>query len=184
MQTTFRIMNNNTASIEEKFLSRLLLTTVGYIIVSLVFYWLFSVIAAGLTELFFNRSHQIFNPFTPFIWKMIRLFLITQSVIFFGALFFRKNTLLKTISSLTGLGIALSIIVYILVRLIFWKYFDGWSLDMSTDLEYGLFSSNIFNETFRSFFIGLGNVVEFSFLWIMAPFFWVISYLRLRETEV
>ncbi len=88
------------ASLFEKFISRLLLTTVGYVIGSLFLYWLFSVVAAGITGLFFKISHPVFNPFSSFIWYMIRIYIVTQSVIFFGALFFRKHNLIKTILSI------------------------------------------------------------------------------------
>ncbi len=53
----------------EKFLSKLLFTTVGYGIIAILGFLVFSLVAAGLTRIFFGVSDKIFNPFQPGVYR-------------------------------------------------------------------------------------------------------------------
>ena len=169
------------ASMLEKYATKLLLTTVGWTIAALLGYWLFSVIAAGLTSLLFGMSHRIFDPFDKTVWWFVRLYLATQGVAFFGAVYFRKLHLLKTVLTLTAFGIAVSILAGVMARLVFFDYFRGTGAAFF-ELNLGEHFGN--SDSLARFYEGVLKVVEFGFWWVLTPFFWVLGYLRLRDTEI
>lgn len=172
------------ASIAEKLLSKLLLTTVGYILISLTLYELFSLIASGITNLFFGIGHPIFNPFHPLILKMIRIYIVTQSVIFFGSVYFKRLALIKTILTLSGLGIALAILSGIIFRIVFSHYFKGFSFIGGPEFRQNFTFDPGMGTDIEKLFRISSQILSVAFYWVMPIFFWVTSYFRLKETEV
>ncbi|HUX21342.1 MAG TPA: hypothetical protein VMW69_08880, partial [Spirochaetia bacterium] len=59
------------ASRFEKYLTRLVLTTIGVGIGTVVYFVLFTLLAAGLSALLFGRAYQIFNPFDGAVWMLV-----------------------------------------------------------------------------------------------------------------
>ena len=170
------------ASQGEKYLSKLLITSIGYTVATVLIYLVFSLLAAGITELFFNRSHGIFNPFHHLMWRTIGIYIATHSVTFFSAVFFKRLHLLNEILWLNILGIGLGIIAVLLTKLVFWSWFPGFFVSMNFD------HINIVDPAkqtaFMSFFQGLLRFTEILFYYIAPVFFWITGYFRLRETEV
>jgi hypothetical protein len=165
----------------EKFLSKLVISTIGFIAVSSLLFFCFSAIAAWVSNLIFNHAGPLFNPFDPVILLNMKIYLITQSIFLFGAVYFRSHAFIKTILILFALSMIISIYSGVLGRLVFAKFFDGWHngpayVDFDTLPAFQSWADN--------FFIKVGKVFEFLFWYLLAPFFWVLSYLRLRETEV
>ncbi|MDA3811120.1 MAG: hypothetical protein PF518_12430, partial [Spirochaetaceae bacterium] len=93
----------------EKMLSRLLISSLFYVLLLILIYPIF----AGISELFnliiFGSRHEFFNPFTYDIVKFLPYYLVTQSIFFAGASSFRKHPFAKTIFSLAGLQIIILI---------------------------------------------------------------------------
>jgi len=173
------------ASTLEKFISKMLITSVGYVIVSLILYFLFSLIVFSLTTLFFRLAHTIFNPFHQTNWLCIRIYLITQSIFLFGAVYFKKNSLIKTI-----LSIFIILILYIL-------FFNGivFLIYKITSINNQIyFSFDLFNILFKKStnlppiinniknIINYGNKIIFWFL--LAPLLWTVTFFHLKEIEV
>ena len=160
----------------EKFTAKLILTTVGWSLGSLIVYWLFSVLAAGLTSLLFGMAHPIFDPFQESVWQFIRVYVVTQSVFLFGAVRFRRWQLLQTILALSVVGVAFSILTGLLGRLVFHDYFRGpfWTIQWD----------NSMGEEVMRFYGQVLRVLRFTFWWIMPVFFWAVGFMRLRDTEV
>ena len=173
------------ASQFEKYIIKLLLTTAGFTVATLALYYLYSLLAAGLTTLFFGVAHPVFQPFSPLIWQIIPLFLVSQSVSFFGAVYFKKLHLLKTILVITIFSIVAGIVIALLTRLVFWEYFTGFftprtgSLSMNFDITY----SDEY-PGFKRFLDGFILFAKITFYAIMPAFFWIIGFIRFRETEV
>ena len=112
----------------------------------------------------------------PMFW--VSLF-VTQSFVLFTSIYFRKNALLKAVLSLAVLFTVLGLIV---------KFTGIGHIVMRVDNHYpismtynGLNCVDILTYIFE---------VKYKFiyhraLWFIAPvFFWVLSYFRLKETEV
>lgn len=163
-------------SILEKFVCKFLLTSIGYIIISAVLFYLFSIIAAGLNMLLFKQTFPVFNPFDEVILQNIRIYMVTQSIFLFAAVYFKKNNLIKMILSLFLLSIVCSAFATLVLRLTYWDYWDNGFLIFSNSSELGFHA--------EPFFRKLSQIFEFLFWWIMAPYFWILGFLRLKETEV
>lgn len=136
------------ASNFEKFFSKLLLTSVGYILGTIIFYFLLSLLVVGFSKLLFPNVQYVFNPFQNHIPLYCGEYIILQSVFFLGAIYFRKHALTKTILALSCFAIIFGLFSLILVK------------------------SN-----------ALTRIVETIF-WIgLAPFCWIVAYIRLQEFE-
>ncbi len=155
------------ASHFEKFLSRLLLTTIGFSLFTLFGTVVVSYISEGLNTLLFNRHNPIFNPFTSQVWLTIARYTVLQSIFFLGAVYFRKNNFIKTINVLLLSALILSIIVMLLFRHLFADILQGYRFSM-------VYANGMS-------FLRIVNI----FLWIVpAPLFWTIAYFRITEAEV
>jgi hypothetical protein len=173
------------ASVLEKFISKLVITSIGYVLVSLVIYFLFSVIVFFLNSLIFGIAHRIFNPFHPVIWLCIRIYLITQAIFLFGAVCFIKNAFIKTILCLFGLALIYTIFVSAVVFIMYMVLsFNG----------HIYFSFKLFTETGAqgvnnpSVIITIATILAYNikilFWFVLAPLLWVVAFFRLKEIEV
>jgi hypothetical protein len=171
------------ASQAEKYVTKLLITTVGYTLATLVVYFLFSLAAAGIGQLVFGMAHPIFDPFHPMIWEAIGLFIATHAVTFFGAIYFRKMHLINTLLWASIIGIALGILGMLLTRVVFGDLFGG-------AFRFGVDAGNLNLagvpdvQRITDFFVALRNIVQITFYYVMPPFFWLLGFVKLRETEV
>lgn len=91
----------------EKVLSRLLLTSVFYIIVTLVLYTLFYWVVDIIVRLRTGLSLPLFNPLQPSILHWIAEYLILQSVLFLGAIYFKSHVIVKTVAVVGIFGLVL-----------------------------------------------------------------------------
>ena len=67
-------------SLLEKFFSKLLVTSLGYALGTLIFYTILAVASEGINRLIFCHSHYFFNPLDVNIFLMMGIYLVTQSV--------------------------------------------------------------------------------------------------------
>ncbi len=145
------------ASNFEKFLSKLLLTSVGYVLITLVFYFILSLLVVGISSLLFPHSQYIFNPLHDDVLWFCGVYIILQAIFFLGSVYFKKHALIKTILVLSLCAIVFSLFSLILTRM-FWGYNP----------------------------IGLANafwhIIKMIF-WIIAPCCWIVAYIRLREIK-
>ena len=169
----------------EKLTARLVLTSVGYAAGVVIFYSVFSVVAAGLSSLIFGGHRGLFAPWTREVGLMLANYLVMQSVFLVGAAFFRKNHFVKTVLSLTVIGFVALILLAVTVRLVFADYFTG--MEPSRDLAafFEGFEDNAgwelnLGRTGRS----IATTLKVLYWSALAPICWVIAYFRLRETEV
>lgn len=163
------------ASILEKFLTKLLLTSAGFIVVSLIGYFVFSAMAAVLANVVFHRSFPLFNPFNESVWIVVRVYFITQSIFLFGSVYFKSHSLLKVLLSSFLLSIFISLLFSFAFRIVFY----GYSMDeliFSVD-GYEFYQMEPLGRT-------IAAISKVIFYYILAPYFWVLTFLRLKETEV
>jgi hypothetical protein len=167
----------------EKYLAKLLLTSVGWVAAALLVYMLASAVAAALASIFFAQTPGYFLPIGRTIWNGIASYLVTQSIFLFASVYFRKVAFLKVALSAFVVAATLGIIYVLTARLLFAPVF--------TDMFGGPEASRILVEDLRlstvqaRSFLRTLEVVGDIFTWAVVPiFFWVAGVLRLRETEV
>jgi hypothetical protein len=172
------------ASVFEKFASRLLVTSAGYVLVSVAFYFVFSVIAFAVNMLIFGVAHPVFNPAHPVIVLCIGLYLVTQSVFFAGAVYFRGNALIKTIVALFVLALAF----WIFMAIVFAGALYGIVAIRHIDFPFDLFFKGQYYPAVPHEFDRISTVfavvIQVLFWFVLAPLAWVIGYFRLKEVEV
>ncbi len=161
------------ASLFEKLLSRLFLTTIGFVVGVSVLYYGFSLLASGASVLMNGNPLPVFNPFDPGNRSLITFYCVTQSVFLLGAIHFRSHHFIKTILSTWVLCAV--VIVYTIG--VIWLAFD-----------ISLFGQN---QVYHLKQLDLGEaslpvlrVIKILIVYGTAPFFWFISYLKFKEYEV
>lgn len=164
------------ASHEEKFLSKFLLSTVGFVALTIVLYSIFAALAGWFLQSQFKVQIADFQPFSIQNLRNMAVYLVTQSVFFLGAVVFRRFAFGKTVAALAVLGIAFAIIAGVVLRIVFYDNFHGMTWTVSED-EFSL-SANM-----ERFFRNYSHLLENLFWYALAPLMWVIAYFKLKETE-
>ncbi len=173
------------ASTAEKFVARLLLTSVGYASAVLVGYFLATVLAAGIAGVLTGSSPGIFNPLDREALRAVHNYWIMQSIFLFGAAYFRKLHFIKTILSLVVFFIALSWVAAAVFRIVFTGYFDGMMPQASLlELLRNAGKDTPWHESLAATSGIVRVVVGVIYQALLAPFFWIATCVRLHETEV
>ena len=149
----------------EKFLGKLILTSVGYAVGVLVFFYLFTLLVSGLNLLLFKRSLTPFNPFQVAVFEYIGAYLVTQSIFLLGAIFFKTRAFIKTVLSISGFFLALTVFTFFVL----WIFYKD------------LFTGRVVIETFHFESIAhsrhmIATIVQILFWVVLAPFFWLVGY--------
>ncbi len=168
------------ASNFEKFFSRLLISTIGFALITLIGITVISYLSEGVNSLIFKRHNEVFNPFTKTVWILIAHYLVAQSIFFLGSVYFRKYHFIKTINIIFLIQISTAVITALFVRIVYFDLFEGLFRIGNTGLliqweELPLTSGS---------FTNLIKTIKILYWLIPAPLFWTISYFRIKECEV
>jgi hypothetical protein len=170
------------ASSLEKFASKLLTTSVGYALGSVVFYTAVAAASEGLNRLIFGFGNAFFNPFDTRVLEAIGYYLVAQSVFLLGSVWWRKTAFLKTWGSLMAVAFGIVLVAAVTMRIVLAPHFHAWSLNLSDAPGW----ENL--TRLAALGVGplatIGNVLRIVFLAGTAPVCWLIGWLRLREIEV
>jgi hypothetical protein len=169
----------------EKTAARLLFTGPGYVLLASFGYTVASLLAWGLTSLLFKTAVLPFNPFTEMAGALYIQYLVTHSIFFLGAAWFRKNHLLKTVLALIGFAFLVMLFSAASFRIVFWDFFSGFFTP-----DKGL--NTYFDAHNISLFPGLGFrlmryleiAVKGFYFFVIPPFCWIVAWLRIKEVEV
>ncbi len=169
----------------EKYVAKLLLTSIGWTVSVVVLYILATVVGTLLGGLFFATTPGVFLPSSRTIWVSIAGYLVSQSIFLFGSIYFRKVAFLKTALSAIVVAFSLGIVFVLATRIVFAPVFTGFfELAPQYSGSNPMVALNLDTSRGQALVRGLeaaGDVLT----WIVAPvFFWVAGVLRLRETEV
>ncbi len=169
------------ASRLEKFLQKLLMTTLFFILALIVTFFLATVLNSLVYLLVFKRAVPLFNPFQRWVWINIGHYLIVQSLFFLGAVWFRKYNFIKTVLTINILLTLLAIVTGVFAYLIF----RGPVREaVAGNPSYFVMAGQIIIQKFGAlnpYMIGALKVFYFG---LLAPFFWLVSWFRMREIEV
>ena len=170
----------NPGSILEKYVARILLTSVGWAVAVTLAYMLTTIVGAGVARLIFGESHGIFLPNSKVIWETIAAYLLSQSVFVFGSIYFKKSAFLKTILATVVLVMIYGIFFAIAWRVVYWNLF---ARIFPSEAEINAIMAAIEPQA-MGFALTLERILDYVG-WIIVPiFFWLLGYVRLRETEV
>ncbi len=167
----------------EKFLSKLLVTSVGYAFGSLFFYTAVSSAAEGINRAIFGYGHAFLNPFQREIMMAIAVYLICQAVFLVGSIYFRKLAFVKTALYLVLFSIFVSVLVGVTGYIIFRDYADGGNINLEPYMN-ELGRSGALQTMIGPLAERFWVAAKALFFSAVAPVCWIISYLRLREKEV
>jgi hypothetical protein len=148
------------ASQLEKVFSRLLLTTLIYIVATLLLYGLFYLVVSVILFIKTGVFQWLFFPLQENVLRWISTYLVLQSIIFLGAVYFRKHAVIKTVACVVLFLMVLSI--YILL------------LDF-------LFPVGIFSLSKHAFY--LHDILHFVVYVLLPVYCWVVAYIRFTECE-
>ena len=163
----------------EKLIARLVITSVGYTVFVGIVYTAASAIGAGLGQLIFSGSPGVFLHNNAEVWEAIGQYLVTQSAFLFGSIYFKKSAFLKTVLTFGAVGFGLGIVYLLTARVLFAPAFTGFLTITGTLEDY--FPDPRGLQRIAEVIGSLEDVM----VYVVGPlFFWIVSYLRLRETEV
>lgn len=164
------------ASLLEKLLAELLLTTIGFIIMYTAIFYVFNILVYFVGAPF-NLHANILNIFTAEVFEGYWLYIILQSVLLTGAATFRKAPLFLTLFSLFVAGTAL-LIIMVLIALSLKGYIESSGLENLRITDDGFLKGE--NPEHHP----LIQIPKIMFYYVTAPLFWVIAYFKLKEKEV
>jgi hypothetical protein len=161
----------------EKYVARLLLTSVGWVAAALITYVAATALGAAVAQPLFGRSPGVFLPTTGATWETIGYYLITQSAFVFGSVYFRKAAFIKTVAAAVAVALSIALIGLVVGRIAFADLFVG-VLQTRSNVAELVVTGPRFDGVIRAF-----DTVRLALLYVSAPFFWVVGVMRLRETE-
>jgi hypothetical protein len=163
------------ASALEKTVARLLLVTLGFFLYLLVFMTASAALIEGINWLVFRQHNRLFVPFSPVVGLLFGHFIVSISMYFLGAAWFRKQHFLKTALTLTAIPLLLAMIMGILI----WAVFGGTvppRIDEGAAYNYYL--------AHTSAFLALLFALKALYFWALPVFCWWVAWMRVRETQV
>lgn len=147
----------------ERFLSKFLLTTVIFAIGLLAAFYLCSLLSVITNEIFFHNIVTLFDLASTGLWIGIGKYIILQSLFLLGAAYFQKHSVTKTTLVLGCLFIVFAIVLFLF----------SWIICPSCN-QYGLFDLIL-----KSL-----NGLYFIFWIVVAPICWMVTYVRIAESEI
>jgi hypothetical protein len=166
------------ASAAEKTVARLLLATVlfGAFIVALltVVSWL----NAAICYVFLKVSVPTFSVFDAVGVQILANALVSQSIFFLGAAWFRKSHFIRTSFALTLGLIGLAVVSVVITRIVYYDVFSGSFSHLM----------NVDQTAFIRANTGLFDFVSWAapalYFYLLPPFCWYVAWLRVKETQV
>lgn len=182
------------ASSLEKFLTRWVTMTVGYIIAFFVALWIVDLLRVGICSVKYpdmdiafldfskmiysrhdsERYYSVFQDIRIFVFSLSIYFLV-QSLMILGSTFWEKATFIKTFAVIIIIGNAYWLICYLGIDL-FYEDFNQFGKVLES------FTDSALNEEARK--------IEHSLVYVSATLFfftlanWTLAYFRFRESEI
>jgi hypothetical protein len=177
-------------SLLEKFLVKLLMTSVGLAAGTLVFLSATTAASEAVDRLLFGVGHGLFNPFTSTVFQTVVRYLVLQSFFLLGSIWFRKLAFVKTVLSIVVFAIAMAIVFTIAIRIGLASHFalgpgrgmrlGGWAFDLD-----GKGLQNLFKAGGKGYQGAMAFKIAAEALFLaLAPASWLAAYFRLGEAEV
>lgn len=162
------------ASTEEKFLSKLLLSTLFYLLYTAAVIFVASLAGASLAYLHLGTGFSLFNPVAEETLSVLGGFIFFHSIFFFGAVFFKRMYFFKTILAIIAMGVIATFLMIVTLSVL------GRNVDpeMLNTMFQSLFSNHA--ENLIRFLSVLRDVLAIA----MPAVLYVWAYVRFRRKEV
>ena len=164
------------ASALEKTLARLLAVTVGIVAYLVVFVTLVSLVVETLNLLLFGNRNGFFNPFEPFVWENICLYIVLQPLYFLGSAWFRRAHFIKTTLAITLTIAGLTAVGVFTARIVF--------ADFPLDVSLHIRNLSFVLDTEPESLYGAANTALLAVMIVLPIACWSIAWLRVAETQV
>ena len=162
------------ASTLEKLISKWLLSSIAFIIVSYVGIQLITLLGALISTALFEVEFHIINfAKADFLMQAAR-YLVVHSIFFLGACAFRNHNFLKTLLAIFVIGVVISIFTTGVAYLL-----PGKSVIVNPEYVSSMESLN--SSGFLSTIDQISEIVKW---YVIAPFFLIVSYFKLIERQV
>lgn len=166
------------ASTFEKLLSAWLVCSIGYVLFGSIIVYFVNFYYISIAAAFTSKTVVLVNILSPGVLKVFGVYMVTQTIFFLGAIYFRRVNFLKTFLAL-----------FVLVMII--AFYSGILSNL-------LFNTSSYNKQWVVNYLGTHHRADFEnlaehvivptakilFWGCMAPFFLTVSYFRLKEREV
>ena len=166
------------ASTFEKFLSKFLITNLGFILFTTLAYGLFALISNSISQSYFGFTFQEFNPFREYYPIILIVYITTHSIFLLGAITYNRFAIFKTFLSIVAIYFILAAIIYFGVRIIFHDAFDGMFSVRNNILYHPSDQLKEFVEH------SLPKIAQFISYFIIVPLILAAGYFKLKEREV
>ncbi len=160
------------AALFEKLLSKLILTSIGHVAGISLLYYLITYLVSWISIWLFGQALPTFNLFTDSNLTCVSFYLITQSIFLLGSIHFKSRQFIKTVFSIWLFGV----VILISIGISAWYILDYSirELDMH----------NFYQMLFKQYNTPVFKILKYSIWFGVAPFFWFVSYLKLKKHEV
>ncbi|MEN8192837.1 MAG: hypothetical protein ABFS12_08465 [Bacteroidota bacterium] len=164
----------------EKLLSKLIIISGLYLLGINFLLIIVSIAVKGINYFLLGSQFPIYNPTHPNILNSELLYMIILSIFLFGAVYFKKYNFLKTILVISAPIFFMILFPAISYKLMFWEYQEAGLLKLKPGYSIAPPSIDILVDTIQQ----IVEILTFLFYSVTAPFFLLLTYLRLRESEV
>lgn len=163
----------------EKLLSKLIMISALYLLGINFLLIIVSLAAKGLNYFLLGKQFPVFNPIHPNILNSEFFYLIVLTLFLFGAVYFKKYNFLKTILLISAPILFMIIFPAISYKIMFWEYHEAGLLKLKPGYAIAPPSVDYLVDTIPQ----IVEIFTFLFYSATAPFFLLLTYLRLRESE-
>jgi hypothetical protein len=170
----------------EKLLSKLLVTSIGYALGSMVFMAAVAAVSEGINLLLFGYGHGMPDLGGQIVGalKAVLFYVIAQSVFLLGSIWFKKTALVRTALWIMIIGVAAVIVAFVTVRFSMGHLFtmgpQGWSFNLDENGLRSWFAPG----TRATGIAEAARITAWVYVGALAPVCWLATYFRLAEAEV
>ncbi|WPV67719.1 hypothetical protein [Chitinophaga sp. LS1] len=177
------------ASHFEKFLTTLLITTAGFLLVYHIAFGTATFIGAGLVSL--SRDTHVMDPSMPddFRNDMTQLYhwwFMGQAIILLGSVYFPKYSIIKTLFAVFIFILVIGLVNAAFMNILFYGHLMHWAAS-APFFGVGI-TEHPHMEEYRSIFLEsphwMRETLYFMWRFILPPVLWVLAYFRLKDKEI
>lgn len=164
----------------EKLIAKIIAYSLIYPVGLILFTFLSSALTEGFMALFWHHAVPLFRPFDRSVLLMGAHYFVLSSLFLMGAAYFKSAHFIKTVLSLLAFAVSLGLVAGLLVRFVYRDYYPS--------MVAGTFHINgedILLQYCRFPWLSRWGEPLGKFLYwgVLSPFFWAVTYFRIKEAE-
>lgn len=139
----------------ERFLSKWLLTSIGYALGVLVVYYIISTLGVVFDTVVFEQQFSLLDITQFQLWHQIILYIVLQSFILLGAVYFKKYSLIKTAFVIGCLLLVFFVYTTLVTKIIALNYMQAWLM------AHSIYSTLLYFLSLTSLYVAYLKVTEY-----------------------